>query len=254
MAIHSPLDDPKQIFLDNVPLIEKAAHHACGGVHLQTEEVKDFISCVHVKFMDNDYEILRKFQGKSTIRTYLITCVGNYFKDYLNHLWGKWRPSEEAKRLGRVAIDLERLLVRDGHTLHEACEILLTNFHVEMSRQELEKLAGRLPYRTQRQPSEGVEALDSVPAPGKDPEEGLLEKEREEERRRMIDALARARQTLSPEDRRILRMRNDEGLQVSTIARILKTEQKPLYRRLEKIYKTLGEFLRREGFDPKDGP
>lgn len=253
MAIHSPLDDPpEKIFLDHLPLIEKAARHACARVHLQPQEVEDFVSCVRLKLIDNDYEVIKKFEGKSKIGTYLVTCVGNYFKDHLNHLWGKWRPSAKAKELGRVAIDLERLLVRDDLTLHEACEILITNHKVERSRQELENLAAQLPTRTQRQHPEGEETLHQQEAPGEQPEERLLEEEREERRQRAIEALARARETLSPEDRLILRLRNDEGLSVATIARRLGLEQKPLYRRLEKIYKTLRELLDGEGFDPED--
>jgi len=255
MAIHSPLDDPKQIFLDHCPLIERAARHACRGVHLQPQEVEDFVSCVRLKFMENDYEVIRKYQGRSKIETYLVTCARNYFKDHLNHLWGKWRPSAEATRLaervGRVAIDLERLLCRDGLTQHEAIETLLTNHRVKMSRRELEDLAILLPPRIQRRP-EGEEVLDQMPAPGEQPEERILDQEREERRRRALEALDRARQTLPLEDRTILRLRHDEGFSIATIACRLGIEPKPLYRRLDRIYKTLRELLRKEGFAPED--
>lgn len=168
--------------------------------------------------------------------------VQNPFYDDQNHLWGKWRPSEEAKRLGPVAVQLDRLLSRDGYSLREASEILQTN-HVGMSPQDLTDLAAKLPSRHSHRSIEGEEALQS--------ELSLVETRESAERRRQVRGLLlEALATLSPEDRLILKMR--EQFSVAAIARSVNLEQKPLYRRLERIYASLRSTLKSKGVRAED--
>lgn len=105
-------------------------------------------------------------------------------------------------------------------------------------------LAARLPPRIPRR-MEGEEVLQSVPAQELNPEELLLAKERVENKRRFDAKLFRALKTLPPEDRLLVRDRTQ--FSVADIARSRGIEQKPLYRRLDKIYKALREALEREG-------
>lgn len=83
--------------------------------------------------------------------------------DYRNKLWGKWRPSAAARSLGGVALQLELLISRDGHSLAEAVEILKVNHQVGLDREVLEHIACQLPARLRRR-NEGVEALQDLPA------------------------------------------------------------------------------------------
>ena len=62
------------------------------------------------------------------------------------------------------------------------------------------------------------------------------------------EALQRVIEELPSEDQSILRMRIE--MSVPEIARSLQMEQKPVYRRLEKIYRQLGERLAEEGIGP----
>lgn len=64
------------------------------------------------------------------------------------------------------------------------------------------------------------------------------------------ETLQRILEELPSEDRLILRMRNE--MSVPEIARSLQMEQKPLYRRFEKIYRQLGQRLTEEGIGPED--
>jgi RNA polymerase sigma factor for flagellar operon FliA len=169
--------------------------------------------------------------------------------DYQDHLWGKFRPSAEAERLGPVAIRLDRLIGREGYTLGEACEILRTNEKVEMSVAEIEVLWKKIPPRIGRHivGEEGLEAK-ATPEPG--PDERLEETEKEKSRRRVYMSLKRALETLSHEDRLFMKMRQEYS--VAEIARILKVDQKPLYRRQDKIHKELRNALKRLGVRRQD--
>jgi RNA polymerase sigma factor for flagellar operon FliA len=183
--------------------------------------------------------------------TYLNVVIQRLMLDYLNHLWGKWRPSAEAERLGPVAILLERLTVRDGYTFDEACEILRTNHQIETSWRDLARLAARLPHRETRR-LENEQELQHMAAPGPGSEERILEEEKSSLRHRVEETLGRAVAALPEEDQVIVRMCVWDNFTVAQIARILGLDQKPLYRRLQKIFETLRQSLQREGIRRED--
>ena len=239
---------PAELFLAHLPHIDKVVAHLCRKHHFQKEECEDFRGRVRVKLIEDDYAIIRKFKGRSSLKTYLTTVVSNEMKDFLNHLWGKWRPSTEAQRLGPVAIRLEKLL-RDGLSLDEAVRTLQTNHKVEMSAQELADMAARLPARVPRQPV-GEEALENQ-ASKDQADSGAKEEERQAIRREVFPALEEIRKALPPEDQLILKMKGDD-FKIADIARVLGLEQKPLYRRIERLFKDLREELERRGFSKKD--
>jgi RNA polymerase sigma factor for flagellar operon FliA len=65
-------------------------------------------------------------------------------------------------------------------------------------------------------------------------------------------ALRRAMELLDPEDRMIVRMHFADGLTLAAVARALNVEQKPLYRRVEKLRAELQASLEGEGVHLSD--
>jgi len=245
-TLPSPPGDlpPMDLFLGHLKLIEAVTSHCCRRSHFKREEAEDFGSHVKIKLLEDDCAILRQYQGKSSIKTYLTVVIRRLLLDYQDHIWGKWRPSAEAERLGPVAIRLERLLWREGYTFDEACEMLRTNEKVEMSVAEIEALRKKLPPRIGRHiVGEGELEAKATPEPG--PEERLVETETEKSRRRVYMSLKKAVETLSHEDRLFMKMRQEYS--VAQIARSWKVDQKPLYRRQDKIHKELRNALKRLG-------
>jgi RNA polymerase sigma factor (sigma-70 family) len=234
-----------QLLLSHRAVIEKVARHICRRHQCTTDEADEFSAHVQAKLFADDCAILRKFQGKSRFETYLTTVITHLFLDWRNHLWGKWRPSAEAKRLGPVAVKLEEL-ARDGYTFEESCEVLRTNHKVVLSGAELEALAARLPVRLPRK-REGEKGFEGLQSAESGPDERILERELQEARGRVWEALARAWGKLPDEDRLILKMLFQQGMQAVEVARALKLEQKPLYRRIERLKKNLRDDLAREG-------
>jgi RNA polymerase sigma factor for flagellar operon FliA len=148
-----------------------------------------------------------------------------------------------------LAIQLE-VLHRDGRTLDEACEILLTNHHVKASRQELEALAAKLPHRNPPRRMESEEALENRPAEMLTPDQEAEAKESAARKRGVLKLLKEAMRGLPPEDSLLARMSCE--FKISQIARTLKLDQKPLYRRLDKIFETLRKELESQGVDPRE--
>jgi RNA polymerase sigma factor (sigma-70 family) len=238
------------LFLAHLPHIEKVARHACRRRGFSPEETEEFVSHAKEKIIEDDYAIIRKFQRRSSFDTYLSVVIGRLLLDHLNHLRGKWRPSAEAERLGPLAIQLDTMLYRDGLSLDEVCEILRTNHHVEASLQELHDLAAKLPYRNPPRRMKGEEALESRPAEGMTPEERVVALELGRRKRKILQLLKDAMRKLPPDDGLLAKMSCE--LKISQIARTLKLEQKPLYRRLERIYKTLRQDLESHGIRPDE--
>ncbi len=239
---------PEALFLEQLDLIERAASYAGRRAGLTPQDVEDFVGSVKVKLIDDDYAVLRKHRGDSSLSTFLTAVVHNLCRDFLNHKWGKFRPSAAAKRLGPTALALERLLVRDRHELTAAIEILRSRHGVEEPTAELEDLAARLPPRSPRR-FVGEEALATrpSPAPESSAERRLADTERAETAARVEEVLNRALAVLSPEDLLILKLHYRDGCTVAAIASALGLKQRPLYSRRERCYRELKAALEASG-------
>ena len=236
---------PEQLLLGHLELIKKVAAHACRGKRFSREDTEEFTSDVKIKLIEDDYAVIRKFQGRSSFRTYVTVVVNHFFQDHCNAKWGKWRPSAEAERLGPHAVKLETLRVRDGHTFDEACEILRVNEHVEASRAELEALAARLPPRNPPRRMQGEEELRDRPAADESPAERLEHQEAAARKWEIEALLEEALTTLPPDDALIARMLG--RFTVAQIAKIRGLRQKPLYPRIAKILEKLKRYLTERG-------
>ncbi len=240
---------PEQIFLGHLELIEKVIAHACRRCPFSRQEAEDFGGTVRLKLVEDNYARIRQFQGRSSFKTYLTTVIQRLLQDYQNSIWGKWRPSAEAERLGEVAMWLERELVRESRLFDEACQILRLNRRVEMSVAELADLAAKLPPKNVRR-FVSEDSLLTEPSRDLRPDERFEGQERSVTKRRIYAALQRALAELPKEDRILILMWTE--FKVADIARIRRVEQKSLYRRIEKILKALGKELERQGVRHQD--
>lgn len=250
-TLPSPPDDltPEQLFLGHLKDIEEVIAHACRRCPFSRQEAEDFASTVRLKLVEDNYARIRQFQGRSSFKTYLTTVIQRLLQDYQNSVWGKWRPSAEAERLGEVAMWLEKQLVREGRSFDEACQILRLNHRVELSVAELADLAAKLPPKNLRR-FVGEESLQNEPSRDLRPDQQLEAKEASLHRKRTYEKLRRAIAELPKEDRLLLRMWTE--FKIADIARIRGVEQKPLYRRLEKIFKKLRKALESQGVRRQD--
>lgn len=241
---------PEQLFLDHLSFIEKTATRAGTRCYFSREETEDFVSSVKLRLLDNDYAIIRKFKRESNFRTFLTTVISHQMQDYRNSLWGKWRPPEEVKRLGPVAVRLFILLGRDSYSFDQACEILRTNEKVALSKAELAELEAQLPPFNPPRRTEDEEELENWPDKGKTPERKALGDEAAQRKKLVLEMLRKVLSTLPAEDRLIADLRSK--MQVAQIAKALHLDQKPLYRRIDKIFKKVRQTLEEQGIKAED--
>ncbi len=166
------------------------------------QDGEDFSQTVMVRLIEEDYRILREFKGRSSLRTYLATAIKRMLLDYQNHLWGKWHPSAEAKRLGPTAVWLERLRYRDKLSFEEACRVILGE-DPEVSRANLEIFEAKISARIPRH-FVGEEHLESEADPKLRPDERLEAKELAGLSRRVLGILLFCINLLDPEERTLL--------------------------------------------------
>ena len=247
MSAKGPIE-AEHTFVDQLATVDHVTSFIARRHHLSAADAADFASHVRLKLIEGEYAVFRKFQGRSNLRTYLTVVIGRLFLDYRIAAWGKWRPSAEARRGGRIAMLLEQLLIRDRHTLDEACEILAAAHAVTLTRAELADIAARLPVRL-RPRFEPVDALAETADARASADASIVAHERESQSARIIQVLKAVMSQLDVQDRLILTMRFEDGRTVAEIALLLRLEQKPLYRRVEALLRRLRTALEQEGID-----
>ena len=239
--------DGQALFLSQLAVIERATEFTCSRHRIPASEAEEFAAHVMLKLVEDNYGILRKFQSRSSWRTYLTVVIQRLFLDWRTHAWGKWRPSAEASRRGAVAVLLERLLERDGYHFDEACEVLTINHQMSLSRSELDDLRAALPTRIRRR-YESDDALALMPAT--DATDGrVTSRDAERMADRLSAVLGRLLNGLGSQDRMLLTLRFEEGATIAAIAKKVGAEPKWLYRRFERLLRQLRVGLEREGLD-----
>ncbi|HEY2905729.1 MAG TPA: sigma-70 family RNA polymerase sigma factor [Vicinamibacterales bacterium] len=239
------------LFLSSLSVIDQATEYVCRRHHLAAPEADDFRSEVRLHFIQNDYAALQRFEGRSSLRTYLSVVIQRLFLDHRNRSWGKWRPSVEAKRLGPTAVLVERLVTRDAWTFDQVVEMLHVNHGVALD-DVLRVFGARLSQRPPGRQFVSESEADRVESATAPPDVNVLRAEQDFIAKRVRTALARARTALAPEQRLVLKMRFDDGLPVADIARALHLNQKRLYRTIEGLLADLCRTLEADGISRED--
>jgi RNA polymerase sigma factor for flagellar operon FliA len=244
---------PEKLFLDHLGLVDRAVAYVCGKYRLSDAEAEDFSSWIRARLMEDDYAVFRGYRAEAALKTYISVVVSRQFHEYRRQQRGRWRASTAALRLGPPAPELEELVHRDGYSLRQAGEKLRTAGKTTKSDTELARLLDSLPARSPLRPVEVSSETKVDAAEGTfRADERVTAAEEEEERERVRRALKQAMARLEPEDRLIARMHLQDGRTLAHVARALGLEQKPLYRRLERLRARLRTYMEEEGIRSGD--
>jgi len=207
---------------------------------LRHGDAQDFAQSVHLRLLERNYDVLSKFSGGSSLKTFLTTVVQRMLLDWRSSAYGRWRPSAAARRLGREAILLEGLIYRDGQSATTAIEMLRSG-GCRSTSEALHDVLRQLPVRIRpRLVCEDV--LESMADPrGCD---WAHVHEADLARQRIRTALAKALLQLPLEDRRLLVLRYVNGQSVQKVARCAQVDPRVLYRRFEKLLRQLRSHIR----------
>lgn len=230
-------------FLEShLPVVERVVAEVARRHRVSGDVLAEFRSLVFVKLVENDYAVLQRFHGASSLRTYLTVVAQRVLLDYRNREWGRWRASAAASRIGPVAVRLEKLINRDGLSPGEAVAAIGAERLTLACAGFVETLKVR-PVVKGARAMLGEDAIPECfdPAPGPEALAGLREQERPAARvRRLVCAALHA---LDSEDHLIITLRFRDGLSVADVGRVLRLDAKPLYRRIDRILARLQRVL-----------
>lgn len=231
-------------------LIKSLIAYAAFRHRMRSGDAEDFCSHVMLKLIENDYARLRKYRGSSSLKTYLTVVIQRLYLDYCADKHGRWRPSTRAKALGEMAVAIEALLYRDGHTFDEVERIVNVSRRQGVPRDRLWELATALPFRAPRR-FVGEEELERLVPNCRDASRSL-DGEDEPLRLKLLAALRRSISEIPPQDALVLRMRFEGDLKAPQIAAALRMAPRAVYHSLAKSLRALRKLLETEGLLKED--
>lgn len=229
-----------------LPLVKHIVRGVGRRYRMGHDDIEELHSVVCLKLLSEEQAVLRKFEGRSGLSTYLTTVVTRVWLDLRIARMGKWRPSMAARRLGPAAMALERLIAVDGLTLHEASRVVVMNLGLATSDWEVRRIYEALPPRRPRRRLVQAAFLDDLPAPPLDAATTAGESPR------VRAQLARVLRELPVEDQRLIVRRFGRGQTVAQIARDLRLDQKVLYRRYDRLFVRIRAVLGADASAPSD--
>jgi len=233
-------DNPRDVFVKYLSTIDAVVQMVARQQRMSWAEAEEFASIVRLRLIENDYAIIRKFRGGSSLRTYLTVVIARQGLDFRDACWGRWRPSRRARRLGRTAVALERLIVRDGLPLDDAWASVPAADSTDGGAL-LRAFAVQLSPRVRRHwvAIDDIEECAGAPDPAVDAVT--------RDNRVVSEALARSLRTLTPAESRLLKLRFSNGMSISSIARSEGLDQGSLYRRLAALLRRMRRDLESRG-------
>lgn len=238
---------PRQLFEENLSLIERTIVRACRRAGLVGADAEDFASTVKIALIENDYAVLRAWEQRSSLATYLAVIVQRLLADEQIRAYGRWHASARAKTLGEMAVMIETLLCRRGRSIEEILPIVQA-VDPSITRARIEEIAAQLPERTRR--PRVVELDENVPVAASDrTDTRIFAEEAKEIAERAASIVRSALDQLPEEDQTLIWFRFGSGMSVADIARMTRLPQRPLYRRLESLLGRLRGALAKAGID-----
>jgi RNA polymerase sigma factor for flagellar operon FliA len=239
------------LFRSNLQLIDRVIARVCRVAGVRDADADDFASAVKVALIENDYSIVRAWQRRSSLATYLTVVVQRLLSDERMRARGRWEPSAAARRGGPAAVLLETIVRRDGQSIEQALP-LVQAIDPSLGRAEMESMLAGVPERVSRPRPMPLDVADlSNVSAGDMADTMLMEKETERLSLETSRVVRSALASMTAEDRAIVRSHFGTGMSIADIARMLRLPQRPLYRRLESITAHLRRALISSGIDTR---
>ncbi len=223
--------------------VDRAISSTARRFRLTTDDAAELRSELWVKITAGQGRLIRRFRAQATLDTYLTSIAHHLLLDLRNRAWGRWRPCLAARQHGPIGVQFDRMIRRDGMTQDEA-ECWFRTAYPESDWSGLASLREQLPPRSRRTfvCAESVDQHRSAP-----PVDLQAQAETARDRRRTLVLLRRALRSLPPSDQRLLILRYATGATVSSLAGDGLGEAKPLYRRCERLLRTVRQALEQGG-------
>jgi len=238
----------KELFEANLATIERVIAIVCRRGRLFGPDAEDFASEARLALIENDYAILAKYEGRSSLDTFLTVVISRLLADARTHAKGRWHASTEAQRIGPAAVLIETLIRRDGRSLDEAMPHI-SAAHPELTRHDVTAILDRLPQRVGRPRPVDIEVVGPGIAASDSTDSRVMANEKQRSANQAGSTVRGILQTMPLEDRMLIRLRFGSDMSIADISRMMNLPQRPLYRRLDSLLGRLRGALTEAGID-----
>lgn len=225
-------------------------------------EALELSNLVLNKLEANEYKILKQFQGKSKLTTYLTAIISRQAVDMLRQKHGRNRQKERAGALGPLGDKVYKIVFQQGLSLVEVQkDFLRRRLPVptdEAIQEVIDNIQGpvKIPADTPDIKTGFLKPADNpggnvveIPDHASNPEQTMLDQTRNQS---VNLSLAELLDKLSGEDRMILRMRfgfgeHEKQAKIPEIAAALHISPKTVYKRITTILGTCRKHLELKG-------
>jgi len=240
----------EELFLSNLDEIERAARFVAGRSRLSQEDAEDLDSAVKLRLMENNYKVLVSWKKRCVLSTYVASIAHRLVVDEWMKIHGRWRPSAEAKRLGKAAILIEGLLVRDHMPFDDALRSVQRIY--PLSKHQVTAIAARLPHRGPRPRLVALEEEAEPSVSADSVEERVIDHERAA-KSQDVNCIVQALFSSRPDaDRVAFHLRYGENMSIADIARLLEVDQKQLYRRFDSMHAQIKKAIEAGGITAEE--
>ncbi|PLY01867.1 MAG: hypothetical protein C0622_06560 [Desulfuromonas sp.] len=247
----------EEVLMKLLPTVKSVVQSYGLRKTMAPQDVEDLEGDVYEKLISDDYRILRLFDGRSSIKTYLTTVVTRLAIDSYRKQQGRWRPSAKALKLGADAVAIEELQTLRKVSGHEIWQIMSNRPDFTLTEQETAALCQQLPIREvvpRRVPNRTDDDhagfdLKEVADERTDPENLLTKQEVSEACTRAQKILTEFYKTLSRRERLLLRMSYEDDLRLSEMVRQLGMTRYKIEKLLEDIHVRLQRLLLQNGLN-----
>jgi RNA polymerase sigma factor for flagellar operon FliA len=236
--------EPSDLLVKNLKVLDRIIRRVCRRHGMAHDDVEEFTASVRLRLIENDYSIIRRFSGGGPFEAYLTNVVKLLLSEDRVHRWGKWHDSAEAKRLGPVAVELERMIHRDGLPRNQAFVSLVAR-HPHLTVKEFDAIAERLPQRTKRPRTVSLDDINLEFVADEEPDVGHAD--RMALASRVAGIVRAALESLPASDRSILLLHFGQEMKIPEVARVLQMDQKRLYKQRDVLLRELHKKLKEAG-------
>ena len=228
--------EAKSFFESNLSITDEVIKKYCTRHHIVGDEADECNSYVYEKIIDNDYQRIREFKGKSSYKTYITVVISRILIDRMRSS-GRWRPSQKALRIGKEAVILEELVFKKKYSFEQAYNALTTNHNISIERERAYKIITLLQRKHRKSTApRDVELTDDVSDKKVTlPDEAAINKEISKIKDQLDYIVREIRNLLSNEERLLLKMCFEDSIKISEIARVLKKDRGYIDKKLKAI-------------------
>lgn len=243
--------DSAALFESNLALIDRVIDGVCRRAGVFGADAEDFASAAKLALIDNDYAVLRPFEGRSSLSTFLVIIIQRFLIDERTRRTGRWHASREAERIGPAGIALERIVRRERRTIDEALPIV-QSIDPTLTRERLVEMEARLPQRAARPRAVDLDASEEFLAGGESADARAIDAYHQQLSERAGRVIRETLQAMPLEERMIIRFHFGESISIADISGLLRLPQRPLYRRLQSLLQRFRKALTDSGIDARD--